>query len=477
VTIARVLIPSGTVALLVGFLLAIPFSSGWEVQNSIQALTLTDRPGLTWASDCNVYRNEDGALVGRQGLIGPQQVNPPTACATGTSSWQIDVDDRWTGKPSLQMESTPVRHTNFQGIQTDNNMAVESRTVTRLRDTYYMDYHVFMFDFRVKTVADARSVECHANLLFQQACTIDHETSANLGSTSTRATVGGEPFDGSSFVAFSIKPWQGARIAPENTIRFGQWAGIMQAIVFEAEAGICSPTSGLFASCPQGNLEVNSPGYAIGVLARNAAANMFTLQGQGAPSFQFGTASLDDSIPQIVLVELPYKLLAGADWTASLGGGYSSLVPIDYNVHYIVRMDVLLVTGWQPQLDYVDSNNNGVRDSGEFTFIDKNDNNLWDSTIDETVEGTPPSTSTASVESPPVQPESPPQTGSSLAELGPIPDFRSPSPCEFWNLSCFFNNAINFPSISSLFNLLTILALIVVLVFGASIFLGRRRGR
>ena len=135
-SIARVLIPSGTVALLVGFLVAIPFSTGWEVQNSIQALTLTDRPGLTWASDCNVYRNEDGALVGRQGLIGPQQVNPPTACATGTSSWQIDVDDRWTGKPSLQMESTPVRHTNFQGIQTDNNMAVESRTVTRLRDTY-----------------------------------------------------------------------------------------------------------------------------------------------------------------------------------------------------------------------------------------------------------------------------------------------------------------------------------------------------
>ena len=219
----------------------------------------------------------------------------------------------------------------------------------------------------------------------------------------------------------------------------------------------------------------------MGVLARNAAANMFTLQGQGQPNFQFGTASLDDSIPQIVLVELPYKLLAGADWTASLGGGYSSLVPIDYNVHYIVRMDVLLVTGWQPQLDYIDGNGNGVRDAGEFTFIDKNEDNRWTLGIDEAVEGTPPSvqqaTTTPSSESPPVQPESPPQTGSQLAELGPIPDFRSPSPCEFWNLSCFFNNAINFPSISSLFSLLTVLAVIVVLVFGASIFLGRRRGR
>lgn len=400
-------------------------------------------------------------------------------CSTGASNWRIDVDEQFSGRPSLFIETSPVRHTNFQGVQTDNGLAVESRTVTRQRDTYFLDYHVFLFDFRVRTVADVKATTCIRNFLLQEVCVFDHETSATIGCFPTLATIcgnNGKLFDGSSLVAFFVNPWQGARIAPEDTIRFGQWVGIMQAIIFEAEAGFDTKV-------PQ-----DSPGSATAVLAKNAAANMFTVQGEGLPNFQFGTASLDDDIPQLVLVELPYRLLPGADLTVAPGSGFSALVPSNVNVHYIVRMDVLLVTGWQPQLDYIDSNSNGVRDIGEFTFIDRNNDNRWTLGIDEAVEGTPPvplaepTTTTAddptSKEIPVIQPEDPPQTGSQLQELGPIPDVTVPAPCEFWNISCWFTTAFNFPTVSNIMGLIVAVILLVTIAIAISALIGvRRRGR
>lgn len=451
-------------------MVAIPFASGWEVADSIEALTVNDQPRLSYTSDCKAY-DQSGQQVRPFLGVGPPSPSqlPLSECSTGASNWRIDVDAQYSGRPSLFIETSPVRHTNFQGIQTDNGLAVESRIVTRQRDTYYLDYHVFMFDFRVRTVADVKATACIRNALLQEVCVFDHETSAEIGCFPTLATIcgtNGKLFDGSSFVGFGINPWQGARIAPEGTIRFGQWVGIMQAIIQTAEAGFDTKV-------PQ-----DSPGSATAVLATGAAANMFTLAGQDQPKFQFGTASLDDAIPQFILIELPYRLLPGADWTIAPGSGYSSLVPSNVNVHYVVRVDVLLVTGWQPQLDYIDANSNGIQDTGEFTFIDKNNDNRWTLGTDEAVSGTPPSESTtASKEAGLVLPESPPQTGSQLEELGPIPDLTIPAPCEFWNISCFFNTAFNFPTVSSITSLLTVLAVIVLLVFGASIFLGRRRGR
>ena len=465
--IARVLIPGGIAGtLLVGLLIAVPFASGWEVATSIEALTVNVSPGLTVTGECKIINNETGEEV--QTRFGE--------CATGPSNWQIDISDQYWGTPSLFIESTPPKHTDFQGVQTENDKFVEQRTVTRQRDTYYLDYHVFMFEFRVKTEADVRVLECSAT---GQACIFDQETAyaagggdclSDLPGVNVRCGRGGVAFAGSSFIAFYINPWQGARVAPEDTIRFGQWAGVMQAIVFDANAGAVQP------AIPQ-----DVPGLAVNILDDGAAANMFTLQGGGLPRFQFGTATLDDSIPQLVLIELPYKLLPGADITVGALGGVRQIVPADMFVSYKVRVDVLLVTGWQPQLDYIDSNSNGTRDTGEFTFIDKNEDNLWTAGTDEAVEGTPPSaqeaTTTQSSESPPIQPESPPQTGSRIEPLGLPEDFRFPAPCEFFNVACWFNTAINFPSVTSIVGLLTVLAVIVVLIFGASIFLGRRRGR
>lgn len=446
---------------------------------------------MTYFNDCKAY-DAAGNLLTFTGIGPPPPGGEPLKeCSTGASNWRIDVDAQYSGRPSLFIETSPVRHTNFQGIQTDNGLAVESRQVTRLRDTYFLDYHVFMFDFRVRTIADVKPVAC-SEVLFIQNCVYDTETAYKPGSSGecTQASgcgKGGIPFDGSSLIAFFINPWQGARVPDENTVRFGQWTGIMQAIIFEAEAGFDTKV-------PQ-----DAPGFATAVLARNAAANMFAVTGEPQPNFQFGTATLDDDIPQLVLVELPYKLQAGADIETQFGGGLKTVVASNVNVHYIVRMDVLLVTGWQPQLDYIDDNKNGVRDSGEFTFIDRNNDNLWTPSIDEAVEGIPPPPPPTGPEPcaegftraadgncyqvskedlTTVQPEDPPQTGSELRELGPIPDVTVPAPCEFWNISCWFTTAFNFPTVSNIIGLIVAMILLVAIAFGASLLIGaRRRGR
>lgn len=491
---ARVIIPSATIStILLGFLVAVPFASGWEVYNSIEALTFDTLPGKTVAADCKVYNNEDGTII---------QAQLPE-CAPGPSNWRIDTDHQYYGWPSLFLEVSPVKHTNLQGAETDSRQEVQSRQTPIGRDVYYWDYHVFMFTFLVKTEADARVIHDSG---FLGTKVYQHETSftpngfSQCVSGSVGCGVGGAEVAGGAFVTFAIKPWQGIREPAEGTIRFGQWAGIMQAIVFEVEAGRSQP-----------EIQETVPGYGINVLDRNAAANMFTLQGGGQPNADFSTAALDARIPQAVLIELPFKLFPGAEVRTRLGGGVESLVPTDYFIRYKMRVDVVIVTAWTPQLDFIDDNANGVLDPGEFSYIDENENNQWDLGVDEAVSGTAPTpppptcdlTSDFTIDNPDgtrtrtkkwtctdgstrtetnnetigSQEDDGLDVGIGIGDIEDVGDFRSPGRCEFWNLSCLLNNAFNFPSVGAYADLFIFIAVIALIVFGASIFLGRRRGR
>jgi len=370
-------------ALLSTGLFLVPFPSGWEGGIAIVGLTAVDQPNIIYTSNCKGYSSETEEVL----------ITSLTECSTGGNKWTVDIDSKNIGRPTLVIETQQPRHTDAGDNPTDPNNPAASVQVTRGRDTFFIDRHIFMFEFQVKTVADTVATRCVRNALLQEVCVFDHETSAVIGCFPTLATIcghNGAPFNGASLVLFTINPWSGARTYPENTIHFDQWVGVMQATVFKVEAG----------KVPNAPGSQDFPWAAEGMVDEGAQPNMFYLNGTDGGFFQigsveslvreFGTVPLDKRIPQQVLIELPYKLTAGAAMKTAAGGGYTGLAPINVFAKYIVRVDAAIVTGWTPQLDYLDANNDGVLNTGEFAFIDKNQDNKWTVGIDEAVQGTPP---------------------------------------------------------------------------------------
>lgn len=500
--IARLFTGGALSSLLIMGLILIPFPTGWEVGAAIVALKPIDYPNTLFTGDCKARSTETGEIV----------INLLTECSLGGNSWNIDVDAKETARPSLTITTQQPRHTDAGGEPTPHSQAADTRTVTRQRDTWNLDRHIFMFEFQVNTVADVAKKSCFFVLFGGEACNFNHETSAFVPTYvidptgRTRTSNNGLPFDGSSLILFSINPWQGVRTTPENTIMFDQWVGIMQATVFRVENG----------KVPNAPGSQDFPWAVEKLLPVGGQPNMFSIQGEGLEQTQFGTASLDNRIPRQVIVELPYRLTAGAAKESFFGGGFKGIAPINVFAKYVVRMDVLVVTGYTPQLDYIDSNNNRIKDPGEFTYIDKNNDNLWTVGIDEAVEGTPPSppppgitivdtksstvkeadgtattttvvkysdgTSTTTINreiAPP--PPSDLQTGcppNCPPTIQPPPDIFFPS-CNFFDLECRLANWQKFPfDLGTTFALALPFIAIAVIVLVAIVLIGaRRRGR
>ena len=465
-------------SLLIMGLFLVPFPTGWEVGIAVVGLRNSIN-GRIYAGDCQAYDAETGQAIT---TVWGTLLRGATQCRTGANNWDIDIDSRDYGSPTLHIVTQQPRHTDAGGEPTTHDQPADTRTVTRQRDTFYLDRHIFMFEYQVNTVADAIATQCIRNALLQEVCVFDHETSAVIGCFPTLASIcgrNGSPFDGSSLILFGINPWQSIRQPAEGTVRFDQWVGIMQATVFRVENG----------KVPDAPGSQDFPWAVEKLLAEGGQPNMFVLNGTGLSSTSFGTAGVDARIPQRVLVELPYKLTAGAAIKTVLGGGVNGLAPINVFAKYVVRMDVLVTTGFTPQLDYIDANNNNVRDQGEFTFIDKNQDNRWTLGIDEAVEGTPPppdSTPTVTGDDPvsdelPAPPPSGLQTGcppNCPVTIQPPPDIFFPS-CNFFDLECRLSNWQKFPFDLGLgLSLALPFIVIAVAIFAGLAFIGiARRGR
>ena len=309
---ARLFTGGALSSLLIMGLILVPFPTGWEVGTAIVGLQETGFRDVIFLGDCQGYSVTTGTVViGPRTFLGPG----PSECLTGGSSWNIDLDFKNFYRPSLTITTQQPKHTDAGGEPTSHDQPADTRTVTRQRDTWQLDRHIFMFEFQVNTVADAVATRCVRNALLQEVCVFDHETSAVIGCFPTLATIcgiNGLPFDGSSLILFSINPWQGARTIPENTILFDQWVGIMQATVFKVENG----------KVPNAPGSQDFPWAVEKLIAVGGQPNMFTVQGEGLAETQFGTAILDSKIPQSVLIELPYKLTAGAAMKTAVGGGW-----------------------------------------------------------------------------------------------------------------------------------------------------------
>src|SRR3989337_3459720 len=209
---ARLFTGGALSSLLIMGLFLVPFPTGWEVGTAIVALKLSDSPTALYTGDCKARSTETGEIL----------VNLLSECSLGGNSWNIDVDHRYGSRPSLTITTQQPRHTDAGGDPTPHSQYADTRIVTRQRDTWQLDRHIFMFQFQVNTVADVKELYCSDIFGQFKNCVFEQETSyvpssgncyPDLVINDRRIGCGlnGQPFDGSSLILFNINPWQGAR--------------------------------------------------------------------------------------------------------------------------------------------------------------------------------------------------------------------------------------------------------------------------
>jgi len=123
---------------------------GWEIYNHITAMQFAE-----------------GVKSSAAEFTTPREVS--------AVMWKVDPDDPDYGISTLMVQTSDIRHVNWAGNPTPNNQPAERRTVTRGDHTYYLDYHIYMFDVTVRTIADKR--QTYGGLLPLSAPSWYHETS------------------------------------------------------------------------------------------------------------------------------------------------------------------------------------------------------------------------------------------------------------------------------------------------------------
>jgi hypothetical protein len=248
------------------------------------------------------------------------------------------------------VQTSDIRHVNFAGQVTPQNQPADTRSVTRGQKTYYLDYHIYMFDISVRTVADKKivgqSTFTGGAPVFQHETSWSHFSDEGLGFTD-RAWTGtgkvGAQFSGGAYLKFAISPWTGVAgvSGPENSIVTGAWSGIMNAYIFSKEQGQVAN---------QWDQSVNPSDEALsfvkGGLDNGAQVPMYVDDGT------FGTMSTntvnwdtnvtpDTRIPSTNILYFPVQESAGAYLSKNWVGAVSDVIPCDVYVKYTVRVDVL----------------------------------------------------------------------------------------------------------------------------------------
>lgn len=286
----------------------VPYPSGWEVHSDIKAL-YTKGTYMTSQTD----------------FTSPNYL--------GVHYWNVDPDYPDYGMSTLTITQGDVQHSDALGRWTSDTAYVDTRAVTRGNYTYYLDYHIFMFDVTIRTVADAKDIGWD---IFGTHWA--HETSYGDGWGKN-----GIPFKGGVLVQFQIDIWNPYRTAPtsEYTLK-DVWAGIMQTYIYDVESGAVS-----------GAVTSDTEQYARPNLAKGSTPDMYTtIAGLKATTVSWGVASPDMRIPSSVYVYLPVELQAGAHIVKDVLTRPVNLQPSDVYVKYKLRVDVLTVHGFYLQTGY-----------------------------------------------------------------------------------------------------------------------------
>jgi hypothetical protein len=312
------------------------YTPGWEIYNQICAI------------QCAA-----GIKSGPAEFTSPREVG-------GAAYWKFDVDAPNYGEPTIMIETTDLRHTNTAGTQIPNEQTVSTKTVTRGNHTYYLDYHIYMFEVTIRTVADRVTIDAGSALFVPMW---EHETSwgcqRNNAIVPTSYGHVGKPFQGGVYVKFVIDPWTGEEVhtAPsEDYVSQGAWAGVMNSYIYKKVEG--QVENQYKEGMPTPNAE--APLTARGNLDNGYQVNMYI--DNGAFSTQAPTVNWDENLSpdsrilSTAVLYLPIQLEAGAYLTKDILGAVWALTPCDAYVKYTVRVDVLqshdfvLQTAYEPPI-------------------------------------------------------------------------------------------------------------------------------
>ena len=295
-------------------------SSGWEIYDQIGALRHNDV----------IYSTPDQFTSPKE-LMGVY--------------WKVDLDDPQYGVPTIMVEVGDIHHVDFTGKDIPNNEYAKTVTVTRGNDTYYLDYHIYLYTVTIRTIAD--KVQYAGGGIFIPC--FKHETSfpyeawnGPLGGFGN--TYVGRKFAGGIYTKFVISPWRGSsyRTAPENYTLYNCWAGVMNTYVLKKSTGqIANQWGDLPDPDPQAQMFVKGgldEGNQVPMLEDDGTF------GTVAPAVNWDQSLTPDvRIESTVVHYLPIELLAGAklhlDWTGIMDNMY----PCDVYVMYTLRVDVLQV--------------------------------------------------------------------------------------------------------------------------------------
>jgi hypothetical protein len=313
------------------------YHSGWEIDDRITAVGYENPNTLTHM-----------ILTQHNQFTSPNFISD--------ALWKVDIDAPTWGLSTLQVMIGDIHHVDFTGRDIPNDQAAEELTVTRGNNTFYLDYHMYLYTVTIRTVADAY-MRGMSGILNNQP-TFEHETSwpyqsSNFlfsGTIDTPPRIGKE-FDGGVYVKFVIQPWNGYSYhdAPSGYVLNDAWAGVMNSYIMPGGfvAGQVpnqfSPSDNNPGGTPKP--EANAPWTQVGGLAGGDKTPMFLDDGTfgvDAPRVDWDAGVTPDTRIQSTVVNyFPVHLEAGCKTHSGPTGFVDEIYPCDVYVMYTVRVDVL----------------------------------------------------------------------------------------------------------------------------------------
>jgi len=306
--------------------MATVYPPGWEIYNQIGAVRHNDV----------VYDS-------------PDDFTSPRECMG--VYWKVDVDDPNYGVPTIQVQTSEIRHVDFTGKDTPPEKPADTLVVTRGNHTYYLDYHIYLMTVTIRTVADKHHYMDEG--IFRKVPVFEHESSwehemwdSISGDLGHNQRVG-KHFKGGVYVKFIISPWQGYtyRKAPNSSYVLDNcWAGVMNSYVQSIQQGGIKNQYDEDFGPNWGERVVKAS------LGQGHQVPMFLDDGsfgRPAPTVNWDpNVTPDVRIESSVVMYLPVEMLAGTYVTTDFLGSCVDLTVCDVYIMYTIRVDVLTTHGF-----------------------------------------------------------------------------------------------------------------------------------
>jgi len=295
-------------------------SPGWEIYDQIGALRHND-----------IIYSDASQFTSPKELMGVY--------------WKVDVDDPYYGVPTIMIEVGDIHHVDFTGQDIPNDQYAKTITVTRGTETYYLDYHIYLYTITIRTIADKST-----GPPWLHETSWPHEWDNGIIHGGDRI---GEKFAGGVYTKFVISPWKGGtyRTAPENYVLYNCWAGVMNTYVLKKEMG---QIANQWGETP--DPDSVAPMFVKGGLDDGNQVPM--LEDDGTFGTPAPTVNWDPSLSPDVRIEstvvhyLPIEMLPGCKLSRNIMGSVIDIAPADVFVMYNLRVDVLQIHGFTLETAY-----------------------------------------------------------------------------------------------------------------------------